>query len=226
MIKNLLKQFIRFLFLQVTLTFITIFYFDRYLIGNYFEGFLIISRNLQEDWLRFYNFIPQGLIKIDTYLALFVFIFLLILYSTKFYSYANDLEIVVSTDFLSQYLNLFLLWSASFLSFLQIFRFTAVSRGLMVIFLMLVPLYLLLFRNSQLISNVLGRKISDEYFISFNLTNDSFLHNLKLLKERKQLQNIINLVNIDEILKADEQGPDGILELKKAVIGEAQDKTE
>ena len=173
MIKNLLKQFIRFLFLQVTLTFITIFYFDRYLIGNYFEGFLIISRNLQEDWLRFYNFIPQGLIKIDTYLALFVFIFLLILYSTKFYSYANDLEIVVSTDFLSQYLNLFLLWSASFLSFLQIFRFTAVSRGLMVIFLMLVPLYLLLFRNSQLISNVLGRKISDEYFISFNLTNDS-----------------------------------------------------
>jgi len=201
MIKNLLKQFIRFLFLQVTLTFITIFYFDRYLIGNYFEGFLIISRNLQEDWLRFYNFIPQGLIKIDTYLALFVFIFLLILYSTKFYSYANDLEIVVSTDFLSQYLNLFLLWSASFLSFLQIFRFTAVSRGLMVIFLMLVPLYLLLFRNSQLISNVLGRKISDEYFISFNLTNDSFLHNLKLLKERKQLQNIINLVNIDEILK-------------------------
>jgi lipopolysaccharide/colanic/teichoic acid biosynthesis glycosyltransferase len=200
MIKNLVKQLIRFLFLQITLTFLTIFYFDRYLIGDYFEGFLIISKNLQEDWLRFYDFIPQGLIKIDTYLAIFVFIFLLVLYSTKFYSYTNDLEIVVSTDFLNQYLNLFLLWSASFLSFLQIFRFTAVSRGLMVIFLLLVPLYLLLFRNSQLISNVLGRKISDEYFISFNLTDDSFIHNLKLLKERKQLQNIKNLVDINEIL--------------------------
>ena len=74
---NIIKYFLRFTLLQVVITFITIWYFDKYLIGSYTEGYDIIVRNLQEDRLRFYDFIPYDFVKIDIYLALFVFIFLI-----------------------------------------------------------------------------------------------------------------------------------------------------
>ena len=78
-----IKYGIRFLFLQILLTFFTIFYFDRFLIGDYFDGYLIIRDNLLEDRDRFYPFINSDLIKTDIYIAIFIFIFLVILYSTS-----------------------------------------------------------------------------------------------------------------------------------------------
>ena len=62
---NLFKYFFRFLILQVSLTFITIWYFDNYLIGDYFDGFLFIRDNLLEDRDRFYPFVTNDFIKID-----------------------------------------------------------------------------------------------------------------------------------------------------------------
>ena len=70
-----LKYFLRFIFLQVFLSSFTIFYFDRFLIGNYVDGFNIIVRNLLEDRDRFYPFITNYFIKIDIFLTIFVFMF-------------------------------------------------------------------------------------------------------------------------------------------------------
>ena len=75
---------------------------DNFLIGDYRDGFLIISRNLLEDKNRFMSFIPNSFIKIDIMLAIFIFIFLLILYSTKFYSYVNELNFTVDKGFLDE----------------------------------------------------------------------------------------------------------------------------
>ena len=86
------KYGIRFLFLQTLLTFFTIFYFDRFLIGDYFDGYLIIRDNLLEDRDRFYPFVTNDFIKTDIYIAIFIFVFLVILYSTKFYTYVNELS--------------------------------------------------------------------------------------------------------------------------------------
>ena len=44
-----IKYFFRFLLLQATITYITIWYFDRYLIGEYVSGYDIIIRNSSED---------------------------------------------------------------------------------------------------------------------------------------------------------------------------------
>ena len=131
-LSNVLKYFLRFLLLQVIITSITIWYFDSFLIGDYLTGYDIILRNLLEDRLRFYSFIPYNFVKIDVYLAIFVFIFLILLYSSNFYSYVNDLTLTVNKGFFDEFLPIYLIWTASYLSFLQIFRFTAVSRGYLV----------------------------------------------------------------------------------------------
>ena len=68
------KYGIRFLFLQTLLTFFTIFYFDRFLIGDYFDGYLIIRDNLLEDRDRFYPFVTNDFIKTDIYIAIFIFV--------------------------------------------------------------------------------------------------------------------------------------------------------
>ena len=80
---NSFKYLVRFVILQISLTLITIWYFDRYLIGDYFDGYLIIRDNLLQDRDRFYPFVSNDLIKIDFYLALFVFVFLIFLYKHK-----------------------------------------------------------------------------------------------------------------------------------------------
>ena len=90
-ISRLLKYFLRFFFLQALLTFFTIYYFDRFLMNEYEDGYLVIINNLLEDRDRFYPFVQNSLIKIDIYLAVFIFIFLIILYSTKFFTYVNEL---------------------------------------------------------------------------------------------------------------------------------------
>ena len=107
-IYNLSKYFLRFLVLQITITFVTIWYFDNFLIGDYFDGFLKIKDNLFEDRDRFYPFITNDFIKIDIYLALFVFVFLIILYLSKYYSYVNDLSFTVNKSILDDYITKFI----------------------------------------------------------------------------------------------------------------------
>ena len=196
-LSNVLKYFLRFLLLQVIITSITIWYFDTFLIGDYLNGYDIILRNLLEDRLRFYNFIPYNFVKIDIYLAIFVFIFLILLYSSNFYSYVNDLTLTVNKGFFDEFLPIYLIWTASYLSFLQIFRFTAVSRGYLVIFTFLVPVFLVIFRNTETISRLLGRNPSKENYISFNLDKDSVFRELRLMKFRNNF--IIMKISITQM---------------------------
>ena len=159
------------------MTIITIWYFDNFLIGEYFDGFLFIRDNLLEDRLRFYPFIPYNLIKIDIYLALFVFTFLVILYLSKFYSYVNELTFSANKGLFDEFFSIYLIWTASFLSFLQLFRFETVSRGYTLIFTITIPIFLVAFRNSEFISTVLGRNPTKENYITFNLDSDSIFLN-------------------------------------------------
>jgi lipopolysaccharide/colanic/teichoic acid biosynthesis glycosyltransferase len=181
------KQILRFLILQVILTYITIQYFDRFLIGDFTYGYDVIIKNLLEDRLRFFPFIPYDLITIDFFLAIFVFIFLIILTSSKDYSYVNEFDFAINKNFYSEFLSIFLLWSSSFLVFLQLFRFTVVSRGYLIPFVIFVPVLLTLLRNSENISSLLGRSTSDENFITFNLDSNSTFRNLRIMKFRKIL---------------------------------------
>ena len=154
---NSFKYLVRFVILQISLTLITIWYFDRYLIGDYFDGYLIIRDNLLQDRDRFYPFISNDYIKIDFYLALFVFVFLIFLYLSKFYSYVNELTFTANKSLFDEFLPIYLIWTASYLSFLQFFRFDSVSRFYLIIFTFIVPVFLVAFRNSEFISSILGR---------------------------------------------------------------------
>ena len=63
-LKNLIKYFVRFLFLQLFISFSTIWYFDNFVFlgpDHKFEIYL----NLVEDRERFYNFIPVSWVTID-----------------------------------------------------------------------------------------------------------------------------------------------------------------
>ena len=238
-----LKYFFRFIFLQIFLSSFTIFYFDKYLIGNYTDGFNIIVRNLLEDRDRFYPFVTNNFIKIDIFLITFVFLFLIALYASKFYSIVNELSFTVDKGLFDEFVPIFLLWSASLLSFLQIFRFTAVSRGYLLLLTIIIPLFLVLFRNSEFISRLLGRNVTEENYISFNLEEDSVFNELRLLKFRSRLENFkseniedfkligkmieetnkkekINLIvlNLNEIENLDEAFEKYLLDLNKKVL--------
>ena len=240
--KTSLKQVFRFLTLQVILTTLTIFYFDRFLI-RFEYGFDLIINNLLEDRLRFYRFIPYDFIKIDFYLALFVFIFLILLTTSKEYSYVNEFDFAINRSFYSEFLTIFLLWTSSFLIFLQMFRFTEVSRAYLVIFVIFVPILLTFLRNSEALSSFLGRSASDENYISFNIDENSVFRNLRILKFRKTLAdyqvetknfhkeiyeyinslnktNNINLVaiNIEEEINIDSEFEDYLLNLNKKIL--------
>ena len=184
-----LKYFLRFFLIQSILTWFTIYYFDNFLIGDYRDGLLEIFNNLLEDRNRFWNFVPKDFIKIDIFLAIFVFIFLIILYSTKFYSYVNELSFTLDNGFLDEYFSIYLVWAASLLSFLQLFRFTAVSRWYLILFTFFVPLILVVFRNSQFLSLLLGRNITNENYITFNLDDTSIFNEIRLLKYRNNIGN-------------------------------------
>ena len=120
------KYGIRFLFLQTLLTFFTIFYFDRFLIGDYFDGYLIIRDNLLEDRDRFYPFVTNDFIKTDIYIAIFIFVFLVILYSTKFYTYVNELSFSLDRKYFDEFLSIYLLWTSSIFVFFYIFRYNII----------------------------------------------------------------------------------------------------
>ena len=184
---GLFKYLLRFIILQSFLTYFTIWYFDNFLIGNYLDGYNIIIKNLLEDRDRFYGFVANDFIKIDIYLALFVFIFLVILYLSKFYSYVNELTFSANKTLFDEFLSIYLIWTASYLSFLQIFRFTSVSRGYLILFTFIVPIFLVAFRNSEFISTLLGRNPSKENYISFNLDSNSVFNELRILGLRNHL---------------------------------------
>ena len=202
---NIIKYFLRFTLLQVVITYVTIWYFDKYLIGSYTEGYDIIVRNLREDRFRFYDFIPYDFVKIDIYLTLFVFIFLIILYSSNFYSYVNELSLTVNKGFFDEYIPIYLIWTSTYLSFLQLFRFTAISRGYLILFTFIVPTILIIFRNTEAISRVLGRNPTRETYLSFNLDKDSIFQELRIVKLRKNLysyEEIYNAKEIEELIES------------------------
>ncbi len=184
-LKNIFKYLIRFLFLQGTISFVTIWYFDNFVFTSNEHKFAIYL-NLVEDQERFYNFIPLSWITIDALIIFLVSLFLIILYSTKFYTYVNELDFSYENRFIDDYLMLYLMWNSYIFSSLYIFRITGLSRANLILFSFIVPVILLMFRNSEIISLLLGRSISKENFIAFNLDELSNFINLRIIAYRNQ----------------------------------------
>ena len=59
----------------------------------------------------------------------------------------------------------------------------------LLLYTFIVPLILVLFRNSEFISSLLGRNITNENFVTFNLEKDSIFNELRLLKFRNNIMN-------------------------------------
>ena len=205
------KYSVRFLFLQTLLTYLTINYLNSFLVSKDFceqcvgNSFLIqINNNLWEDRNRFFSFIPEQYINIDIFIAVFIFVFLVILYSTKFYTYVNELSFSIDRNYFDEFISIYLLWTTTFIIFLTMFRVShLISRGYLFIFTLIVPLILLLFRNSEFISSLLGRSVTNENSITFNLEEDSVFRNLRILTFRNTLQNFrdINLNNAGKVIE-------------------------
>jgi len=201
-INSLLKYLIRFTFLQILITAVTIWYFDNFLLFSNADKFQLYL-SLVDDRNRFLTFIPLNLITVDAVLALITFLFLILLYSTNFYNYVNELDYSFEKKYLDEYLNIYLLWTSFLFSSFLIFRFSGLSRGYLILFTFLVPLILLLFRNSELISGLLGRAIINENFVTFNLEDDSIFHNLRIMSFRNNLGSF----------KFDKRSPSKIIEI-------------
>ena len=207
---NFIKYIIRFAFLQGLLTFTTIYYFDNFLITNdaYKQN---IYLNLVEDIQRFLPFVNSNFISVDVVLAIIVFIFLIILYSTKFYTYVNELTFSINKNLLDEYFQLYLLWTAYTFTAFYVLRFEDISRWYLFLFSLFVPVILLIFRNTEFLSSLLGRSITNESFLSVNLDNDSNFRNLRIITFRNSLGNIEHndLVNdisiIDKIDKVNKE---------------------
>tara|TARA_B100002019_G_scaffold254696_1_gene236903 strand:- start:4742 stop:6178 length:1437 start_codon:yes stop_codon:yes gene_type:complete len=192
-LKNIIKYLIRFLFLQGVISVVTIWYFDNFVFINAEHKFEIYL-NLVEDRERFYNFLPLSWITIDALLVFLISIFLVILYSTKFYTYVNELDFSYENKFFDDYLMLYLMWNSFIFSSLYVFRVTGLSRANLILFSFIVPVILLVFRNSEIISLLLGRSISKENYIAFNLDELSNFINLRIIAYRNQKL----VINCDE----------------------------
>jgi len=82
-----------------------------------------------------------------------------------------------------------------------IFRFENISRWYLFIFSLIVPLILLIFRNTEFLSSLLGRSVTNENFLSLNLDKDSKFRNLRIITFRKDLGNLkIDNIDDDELL--------------------------
>ena len=202
-INSLIKYIVRFLFLQVVVSYLTIWYFDNFLIFADEDKYNLYL-SLVEDRNRFVPFIPVEVITVDLILILIVFLFLVVLYSTKFYTYVNELDYSYEKSYLDEYFSIYLLWNSFLFSSFLIFRFSGLSRGNLLIFTFLVPLVLLLFRNSELLSTMLGRSIINENFITFNLNNESIFRNLRIMSFRKNIENYFIKDFLEVIKKTDE----------------------
>ena len=185
-IKNLAKYSLRFLLLQGILTAFTIFYFDNYLIWD--QDFKKeIYFNLLEDKNRFFPLLKDNLISVDIVLALLIFVFLIILYSTKFYTYVNELTYSMNRNLLGEYFQIYLVWTSYIMVSFFILRFNNLFRGNLLLFSFLVPLILLAFRNTEFLSSLLGRSLTNESFISFNLDENSKFRKLRIMTFRRNL---------------------------------------
>ena len=188
-LNNFIKYIIRFTFLQSILTITTIYYFDNFLINN--NAFKQnIYLNLVEDIQRFLPFINSNSISVDAILVLLVFIFLIILYSTKSYTYVNELTFSLNKNLLDEYFQLYLLWSTYIFTTFYILRFENISRWYLFLFSLFVPVILLIFRNTEFLSSLLGRSITSESFLSINLDPDSNFRNLRIITFRNSLGNL------------------------------------
>ncbi|MDA7850977.1 hypothetical protein N9A50_04345, partial [Acidimicrobiaceae bacterium] len=106
-INSVVRYLLRFTLLQVVLSYATIFFFDYYLIPSLDlfpdqKGYTFrdqIDANLAEDAERFFPWIDSSLVKLDFVLIGFIFIFLIFLYSTKFYTYVNELSFSLDRNY-------------------------------------------------------------------------------------------------------------------------------
>ncbi|MDB3961087.1 sugar transferase [Acidimicrobiia bacterium] len=241
--KSFIKYSIRFLTLQIILTFITIYYFDNFLIPSN-DYRIQIDANLLEDKNRFFVFISDEFVKVDIFLGIFIFLFLIFLYSTKFYTYVNELSFSLDRNFFDEYFSIFLTWTTSLIAFLTFFRFTnLISRGYLILLLFIIPIILLLFRNTELISVLFGRSVTNEKYITINLEQDSVFRNLRIMTFRKKLEDFnsndpsnfeeisslidaankeINLnlivVNLGHLLAIDQQLESYLINLNKKIL--------
>ena len=110
-LKNIIKYFLRFIVLQSMLTILIIFYFDNYLVSN-LDFKQNIYSNLIEDSQRFLPFINSQIINVDVFLGAMIFVFLIILYSTKFYTYVNELTFSINRNLYDEFFQIYLLWKS------------------------------------------------------------------------------------------------------------------
>lgn len=186
--KNLFKYILRFVFIQITITSFSIWYFDNFLLIKSEDKFLLYQ-NLVEDWEKFFSFVPIKYVTVDSILLGVVFIFTVILFSTNFYTYVNELTYTLSRNYLQEFFSIYLLWTAYIFSSFYILRFDLLSRASLISFSFLVPLLLFVFRNSEIFLLVLGRSPLNEKYISINLEENSSFKKLRILSFRKQLKN-------------------------------------
>lgn len=202
---KLFKYGLRFLTLEIVITYFLIYYFNNFLISDeaceYCAGSsfrMQIENNLWEDRNRFFSFIDDKFINLEIFIAIFVFLFLIILYSTKFYTYVNELTYSLDRSYLDEYFSIFLLWTSGFVVFLTLFRISnLISRGYLILLTFLIPLILLFFRNSEFLSSILGRSVTSENYISFNLEAESGFRNLRIMTFRNE-SNSFNKINLDD----------------------------
>ena len=72
--------------------------------------------------------------------------------------------------------------------FMTMFRFAnLISRGYLLLYTFLIPLFLIVFRNSEIISSIFGRSVTDENLITINLEEDSIFRNLRIMTFRNNI---------------------------------------
>jgi lipopolysaccharide/colanic/teichoic acid biosynthesis glycosyltransferase len=196
-LNKLAKYIFRFLILQGTLSVVTIYFFDNYLVWNQ-EFKEEIYRNIIEDKNRLLPFIQDSYITVDGLLLVIIFVFLVILYSTNFYTYVNELTFSMSRNRIGEFFQIYLLWTSYIFVAFFVFRFNNLFRGGLIIFSFIVPIILMFFRNTEFLSSLLGRTLTDEAFISFNLENTSKFRNLRILTFRKDRGNFTLSSPLDE----------------------------
>ena len=198
---SLIKYALRFIFLQGVLTSFMTFYFDNFLISN--QDFKQeIYLNLVEDSTRFIPSLNTDFITVDAFFSIMIFVFLIILYSTKFYTYVNELSYSINKNLIDEYFQLYLLWTSYLFAMFFIFRFENVSRGYLFILSFLIPLLLLMMRNTEFLSSLLGRSVTNETYLSINVEKNSNFKNLRIITFRKTLGDLLkkDLDNTEELI--------------------------
>ena len=190
---SFIKYTVRFIFLQLFLSSFSIYFFDNFLIKD-IQTKDLIYKNLIDDIDRFLPIINSTYVTVDALIVLVIFVFLIILYSTKFYTYVNELSYSINKNLLDEYFQLYLLWTSYIFAMFFLFRFENISRGYLLLFSLIVPIFLLAFRNTELISSLLGRSVTGETYLSINLDKNSSFRNLRILTFRKSLASLYSRI--------------------------------